>query len=167
MKRLAFLLLPLFALAACETSIPTAIDGTDEIATAALIVPVDPADPAPVPTYVNLATATTIQLLVPNTTLVPTLAVATNGDYTDAEDHTINAGCPTHFQDYDLDGDLDLILHFDVAALFPYATDAFPTDPIPVTLTVTFVDESVFTADYLVQLVYNTPSRKGKQGRRP
>jgi hypothetical protein len=97
-------------------------------------------------------------------TFVNALALAARKS---AEDHTINAGCPTHFQDYDLHGDLDLILHFDVAALFPYATDAIPTDPIPVTLTVTFVDESVFTAAYVVQLVYNTPSRKGKQGRRP
>ncbi len=164
MKPLAFLLLPLFALAACENSIPTAIDDTDGIAPSVMIVPIDPADPAPVPVNLNLAVATTVQLVVPNTTLVPTLAVATNGEYSDTEDHTINAGCPTHFQDTDSDGDIDLILHFDAAALFPYAPDAVPVDPVTVSLAVTFVDGSTFDGDYLIQLVYNVPNRNGKGG---
>lgn len=164
MKRLAFLLLPLVVLAGCENGVPTAIDGTDEIATAVLVGPIDPADPEPVPSNLNLATATTIQLVVPNTTLVPALATATNGGSSDVEDHTINPGCPIHFQDTDLDGDTDLILHFDVAALFPYAIDEIPADPVTVTLAVTFVDGSTYDGTYLVQLVYNVPGRKGKGG---
>ena len=164
MKRLAFLVLPLLVLAACENSGPTAIQSIDEVPMAALIDPIDPADPEPVPTNVNLATATTIQLVVPNTTLVPTSATATNGTDSDVEDHTINAGCPTHYQDTDLDGDTDLILHFDVAALFPYATAEIPADPVTVTLAVTFVDGSTYDGTYLVQLVYNVPGRNGKGG---
>jgi len=170
MKRLAFLLLPLFVLAACENSIPTAIDGTDETATV-VIAPIDPADPAPVATNVNLAVAKTIQLVVPNTTLVPASNTATHvtasGDsYTDTDEHTINAGCPTHFQDTDSDGVADaLILHFDAAALFPYAEDQIPEEPVTVTLAVTFVDESTFDGEYLIQLVYNDPGRKGNGGK--
>lgn len=164
MKRLAFLVLPLLVLAACENSGPTAIQSIDEVPMAVLIDPIDPADPEPVPTNVNLATSTTVQLVVPNTTLVPISATATNGVYTDVEDHTINPECPIHFQDTDLDGDTDLILHFDVAALFPYADEAIPADPVTVTLAVTFVDESTYDGTYLVQLVYNVPGRKGKGG---
>jgi len=166
MKRLAFLLLPLLVLAACEDSIPTAIDGTDEIATSVLIDPVDPDDPAPAATNVNLAVAKTIQLVVPTMLLVPVSAVATSGDFSDSEDHVINEGCPTHFQDTDSDGLADaLILHFDAAALFPYLPDAIPVDPVTVSLSVTFVDDSTYEGDYLVQLVYNEPGRKGKGGR--
>jgi hypothetical protein len=166
MKRLAFLVLPAVALAACDSGIPTAMDNAEDLTAAALVVPIDPVEPDAVPAKVNLATATTIQLVVPNTTLVPTLAEVTTSDgYSDAESHTINEGCPTHFQDVDGDDLIDLVLHFDVDALFPYAPDAVPTDPITLTISVTFVDESTFTADYLVQLVYNTPKRKGSHGR--
>jgi len=169
MKRLAFLLLPLFVLAACENSIPTAIDGTDETATV-VIAPVDPDDPAPVPSNLNLAVATTVQLVVPNTTLVPASNTATHvtasGDvYYDTDEHAINVGCPIHFQDVDADGDTDLILHFDAAALFPYVEGEIPADPVTVSLAVTFADESTFDGNYLIQLVYNDPGRKGKGGR--
>jgi hypothetical protein len=163
MKRLALLLLATLALGACnDRGLPAAID---DPTTAVLVATVDPVEPDALPVRVNLATAATIQLLVPNTTLVPTSAVAANGAYTDAEDHTINPDCPIHFQDVDGDGDLDLILHFDVAALFPYAPDAIPATPVTVTLNVTFVDASTYTADYLVQLVYQAPKGRHYQGR--
>lgn len=163
MRRIALLALPLFILTACDRGLPTAAEISDGVVTAALVMP-DLAEPA----KVNLATATTLQLVVPDLAFIPTLAQASNGGNTDVEDHTINIGCPIHFGDWDGDGeDDDLLLHFEVASLFPpdvyTSTAEYPID-VTVALHVEFAEEDDFDAGYLVQLVWNAP--KGYRGGR-
>jgi hypothetical protein len=162
MKRIALFLLPLFVLTACERGVPTALD-LDVTPTASVVAPND----ASTPTNVNLASASTVQLIVPGVTLVPieNLVVTSTGSW-DSDEHTINPGCPVHFQDTDGDEVADaLFLHFDVATLFPYASaDEMVTDVITLTLTYTLVDGTEGGGDYYVQLVWNAP--KGFQGGR-
>ncbi len=167
MRRIVLFLLTLFVLTACERGLPTAAEISDDALTAAVVLPgLDE------PVNVNLATATTLQLVVPDLPYVPTVARATNytySDFTDLEEHAIKIDCPTHFGDYDADGAADdLLLHFDVASLFPSSVYTSATVPIDVyvTLHVEFEEAEVddFNDDYLVKLVWNAP--RGFQGGR-
>ena len=176
MRRLAFLVLPLFVLAACENGVPTAIDDGDHLKTAELVVMVDPVEPDALPVKVNLATATTIQLVVFDftETSVPDWARAENGEYTDLEDHLVDHipnFVALHYQDVGGDPALiDLVLAFEVEALFPpsaySSTAAFPID-VNLNLFVQWSDDDAETeyGPYAVQLVYNAPKGNRYQGR--
>jgi len=162
MKRLAILVLPLLVLAACETGVPTAAE-TDGLTTPTLAVTLALDEGT---TNVNLYTASTVQVVIPSVSTVPTTATLTNNDNGDSGEpiHTFDAGCTTHFQDVDGDGSTDLILHFDVDDLFgTYDTAALPTEAITLTLAVTWEDADgivvdSYDAEYAVQLVYTVPN---------
>jgi len=156
MKRIALLVLPLFILTACEQGLPTAAEIADDALTASIVSPNDELTP----TNVNLATSTTIQLVVPGVTLVPTNnLVVTSTGFEDSDEHEFAADCPAHFQDG------DLYLHFEVATLFPYTSaDEMETGVIELALTYTLLDEPIDGGTYYVQLVWNEP--KGHPGGR-
>jgi hypothetical protein len=159
MKRIALYLLPLFVLTACERGVPTAADLSDGVTTATLAVTIDVnADVS----KVNLATASTVQVVVPSAAVVPISAVLTNTDNGIAADplHTFDAGCTTHFQDLDADGVIDaLILHFDTETLFgSYDITALPVDPIVLDLAVEWEDGTTYAASYNIQLAYSVPN---------
>ncbi len=176
MKRLAFLVLPTLALAACDGSLPTAIDDGDDLTTAELVVTVDPVEPDALPVKLNLATATRIQLVVLDftETLVPEWARAENGGFTDLEDHLVDHipnFVARHYEDVGGDPNLiDLILHFEVDALFPASaypsTEAYPID-VDLKLFVKWPADDAATeyGPYAVQLVYSAPKGKRYQGR--
>ena len=170
MRRIVLFLLPLFVLTACERSVPTAADLWDAGISTTLAVTLDVNADV---TKINLANASTVQVIVPSTAAVPTSATLTNTDNEAWADpmHTFDAGCETHFQDLDGDGYVDaLFLHFDAGTLFDSYGTTPPVDPITLSLDVDWVDAegtpTGYDAVYTVQLVYTVPSGYGYRGGR-
>ena len=156
MKRITLALFPV--LTACG-ELPTATDQAGEAPTVVQLS----ADLEVM--RVNIAEATSLQIVLVSESRLPVAAVLDNTDNGVSAGlmHTFDVGCPNHYQDVDGDGVVDLILHFDPSVLFgSYDTDALPADPLLLELTVTFEDEEI-TGEYWVQLVYTVPHRwKGK-----
>jgi len=158
MRRIALLALPLFILTACERDLPTAAEINDSP-----VYAVNLALDGEV-TTINLFTASTVQVVIPSVSTVPTTATLTNDDNGAFANplHTFDAGCETHFQDVNGDVVPDLMLHFDAVTLFDSYGITPPEDPITLTLAVTWVDAegnlTTHDAAFSVQLFYAIPN---------